>query len=95
MPGPGTITISILSPSAGGTVGNPITVSGSVSSSSASVTCTITVGGTQYNGTVTGPDANGNWSATFPTIPSGSGTVTATGKSNGHSASASQGITVE
>lgn len=95
MSGPGTIAISILSPSAGSTVGNPITVTGSVSPASCSITCTITVGGTQYNGTVTGPDANGNWSATFPTIPSGAGTVGATAKSNGHSASTSEGITVE
>lgn len=89
------IAIAITAPSEGGTVSNPITVGGTVNSSSCSITCTITSGGTVYNGTVTGPDADGNWSATFPTIPSGPATISATAKQNGNSATVSEGITVK
>lgn len=89
------VAIAITSPPAGGTAGNPITVSGTVSPVTCTVTCKITVGGMDYPGTVTGPDPTGRWSATFPPIPSGTGTITGTANQGGNSANTTQGITVK
>lgn len=89
------IAIAITSPSEGGTDSNPITVSGTVNPSSCTITCTITSGGTDYDGTVEGPDEDGNWYATFPTIPSGAATITATATLDGQSAGTSENITVK
>ncbi len=92
---PSTISVSILTPLPGATVSNPITVYGSVNPPSSVITCTITSGGTDYPGAVTGPDANGNWSASFGTIPSGAATITVTAKQNGNSTTTTEGITVK
>ncbi len=92
---PGILAISILDPPAGGTVSNPIKVTGTVAGVGCTVTCTINSGGNQYNGVVTGPDGTGNWSATFPTIPSGIATITATVTQGASTATAGEGITVE
>jgi hypothetical protein len=92
---PSTIAVSILTPLPGATVSNPITVYGSVNPPSCAITCTITSGGTDYPGAVTGPDANGNWSASFGTIPSGAATITVTATQNGNSTTTTEGITVK
>lgn len=75
---PGLLSIAITTPSAGGAVSNPITVYGTVSGPGCTITSTITSGGNQYNGQVTPPDGNGNWSVSFGTIPTGSATLTVT-----------------
>jgi hypothetical protein len=95
---PGVLAIAILIPPAGGAVSNPITIYGTVSAAGCQVTCTITdCNGNPHQGNITGPDANGNWSASFAgqNIPSGSAKVCATVTQGGNQTTTCENITVE
>ena len=88
-----TVTISIVHPTEGATVSNPISADGTFSPVTATVTAWVIDGsGQRRDGTVT-KNVN-DWSATFPTAAAGAGQVHAKAQVGTQSAEDFKNITI-